>query len=86
MNTKDTSITIKISKELKNNAQNVLNSIEMTMSEAITVFLTQLVNDNGLPFRPQCKNYGKIRQEKDNNDTDTLLLEELFKDDNSTDD
>ena len=41
MNTKDTSITIKISKDLKNNSQDVLNDIGMTMSGAITVFLTQ---------------------------------------------
>ena len=64
MNTKDTSITIKISKDLKNNSQDVLNDIGMTMSGAITVFLTQLVNDNGLPFRPQCKKLWKNTSRK----------------------
>lgn len=87
MNAKaNTSVTVKISKDLKNNAQDVLNDIGMTMSGAITVFLTQLVNDNGLPFRPQRTFLNdpesiKARQdvENDHNLTKVNSLNELWK-------
>ncbi len=48
-------VRLRVDSELKENAENVFNSMGMTISEAIRVFLTQSVNSDGLPFRPHLK-------------------------------
>lgn len=45
-------IRLRIEAGLKKNAENVFQSMGMTMSEAIRIFLVQSVNSAGLPFRP----------------------------------
>ncbi|MCU5775625.1 type II toxin-antitoxin system RelB/DinJ family antitoxin [Erwiniaceae bacterium BAC15a-03b] len=53
-----TSIKMRISEELKNDATDVLRDCGMTVSSAIRLFLEQVVRSQGLPFevkRPSAK-------------------------------
>lgn len=53
METKDkTTMTIRINRQTKDAARQVLDSMGLDMSTAITLFLNQVATDNGLPFRP----------------------------------
>ena len=45
----------RISKELKEQAKIVLNSIGMTTTDAVRIFLQQCVNSGGLPFQPKMR-------------------------------
>lgn len=45
-----TSIKMRISEELKNDASHVLKDCGLTMSNAIRLFLEQVVHTQGLPF------------------------------------
>ena len=48
-------VQARITPELKQEADAVLSEIGMTTAEAIRVFLKQVVNSGGLPFRPIAK-------------------------------
>ena len=48
-------IQAKIDPVVKKNAEAVFSKIGITMSEAIRMFLAQVINDNGLPFQPKAK-------------------------------
>ena len=43
-------IQARIDPDVKNNAQNILNKLNITMSEAISIFLTQVSLNRGIPF------------------------------------
>ena len=43
-------IQARIDPEVKNNAQNILSKLNITMSEAISIFLTQVSLNRGIPF------------------------------------
>jgi DNA-damage-inducible protein J len=43
-------IQARIDPEVKNKAQNILNKLHITMSEAISIFLTQVSLNRGIPF------------------------------------
>lgn len=43
-------MTIRIDPEVKSQADNVLRYLGMTTSEAVTIFLRQVVLNNGIPF------------------------------------
>jgi len=47
---KTTTISVRMDTELKNNAENILVSLELTPSQAITVVYKQMTFQNGLPF------------------------------------
>lgn len=48
----NTTIQARISQELKDEAEAIFAAIGLKTSDAIRMFLTQSVNDKGLPFRP----------------------------------
>lgn len=48
-------IRLRVTQELKANAEIVFEQIGMNMSEALRIFLNQCVNDRGLPFAPHAK-------------------------------
>lgn len=53
MKTKEkTTLTIRVTRQTKEAAREVLEEMGLDMSTAITLFLNQVANDNGLPFRP----------------------------------
>ena len=57
-------LNIRIDKKLKKQATETLKGIGFDMSSAIKVFLTQVVREQGLPFRPS-KDPQKIREKWD---------------------
>ena len=48
-------VQARVSPELKQEAEAVLSEIGLTTADAIRVFLKQVVNSGGLPFRPTIK-------------------------------
>lgn len=46
----DTSMTIRMNKEVKQEAQQIFSSLGMDMTTAINVFLRQAIYHNGFPF------------------------------------
>ena len=49
-------IQTRINPEIKAGAQKVLNKLNMSMSEAISVYLTQITLHNGIPFEIKIPN------------------------------
>jgi DNA-damage-inducible protein J len=47
---KSSAMTIRIDPEIKSQADSVLQYLGMTTSEAVTVFLRQVILNNGIPF------------------------------------
>jgi DNA-damage-inducible protein J len=47
---KSSAMTIRIDPEIKSQADNVLQYLGMTTSEAVTIFLRQVILNNGIPF------------------------------------
>ena len=47
---KSSAMTIRIDPEIKTQADSVLQYLGMTTSEAVTIFLRQVVLNNGIPF------------------------------------
>lgn len=59
-----TTIHVRIDKETKEEANEVLDSLGLDMSTAIKVFLSQVIQNQGLPFTPT-RNPRTIRKEWD---------------------
>ena len=49
-------IQARIDPEVKYNAQKILNKLNITMSEAISIFLTQVSLNRGIPFELKIPN------------------------------
>jgi DNA-damage-inducible protein J len=53
---KSANIQARIDPRVKNNAQKVLNKLHISMSEAISIFLTQVSLNKGIPFEIKVPN------------------------------
>ena len=49
-------IQARIDPEVKNNAQKILSKLNISMSEAISIFLTQISLNRGIPFEIKIPN------------------------------
>lgn len=49
-------IQARIDPEVKNKAQNILSKLNISMSEAISIFLTQVSLNRGIPFEVKIPN------------------------------
>jgi DNA-damage-inducible protein J len=49
----DTTIQVRTTAELKQEADKVLKSLGITLSDGVNMFLRQVVADQGLPFQPK---------------------------------
>jgi len=47
---KSSAMTIRIDPEIKSQADSILQYLGMTTSEAVTIFLRQVILNNGIPF------------------------------------
>jgi len=47
------SLQIRVDEALRNQAQQIANDLGMDLTTAVRIFLKQLVNNKGLPFRPE---------------------------------
>lgn len=54
---KSSSMTIRINPELKSEADAVLNYLGLTTSEAVAIFLRQVVINKGIPFEIKAPQY-----------------------------
>ena len=57
------SLQIRIDENLRNQAQIVAQGIGLDLSSAIRMFLTQMVRENGLPFRPKADPFFSARNQ-----------------------
>jgi len=52
---RSTHVQARVSPELKEQADTILNAMGLKTAEAIRLFLQQVVNTGGLPFQPRTK-------------------------------
>lgn len=52
-------IRVIVDNELKNNAEKILTELDLTMSQAVRMFLKQIVKSKELPFNPYQKTFNK---------------------------
>jgi DNA-damage-inducible protein J len=50
-----TDIRLRVSEDIKIEAEQIFKQMGMTMSEAMRIFLNQCINTGGLPFKPHIK-------------------------------
>ena len=71
-------IQVRVSSEMREEADSIFSSIGLKMGEAIRVFLQQSINSGGLPFQPHVKNpnsetISAMRESEDNKVEKTSL-------------
>ena len=81
---KTATIQTRINPEVKKKAQVIFNKLNLTMSEAISLFLTQVTLHRGIPFEIKIPNEITIKTLKDietgKDLTEATSVEELFED------
>ena len=50
MRSQDVRVTIRVSRELKKNAENLFDYLGLNMSNAVNIFLRKAVDQRGIPF------------------------------------
>jgi addiction module antitoxin, RelB/DinJ family len=58
---KTTTIQARINPEIKTQAQKILNSLHISMSEAISIYLTQIALHKGIPFEIKVPNEQTVK-------------------------
>ena len=53
---KDTTLSLRVDSELKNEVEGILKQLGIPMSTAITIYFNQIKMNNGLPFTPKVIN------------------------------
>lgn len=56
MPTKTTTVTVRLDPKVKNKALKVLNRLGISTSQAVSMYFTQISEEQGLPFRPHIPN------------------------------
>ncbi|HJD56050.1 MAG TPA: type II toxin-antitoxin system RelB/DinJ family antitoxin [Rickettsia endosymbiont of Pyrocoelia pectoralis] len=74
-------IRLRVSEDVKTQAEEIFKQMGMTMSEAMRIFLNQCINSGGLPFKPHIKIPNeetlKAFEDIDNGEFETYTLEEF---------
>lgn len=82
-------LQIRVTPELKNSAEDIFEALGMNTSQAVSIFLKQVVLNSGLPFRvklpkPNMQTLEAINEIEDliskNDPSDRITKEALFKD------
>lgn len=92
MQTASTSVTVRLNKDVKNQAQRIYAELGIDMTTAINVFLRQSIRSNGFPFEvnlnvPNSVTFAAMRATQNNEDMhgpfDSVeaLMEDLNADD-----
>ena len=80
---KSATITARMTKETKKNAENVFKELGISSSEAINLFYKQVILNQGLPFDVKIPNSDTLKAimdvEKNNNLTRCENAEDMFK-------
>ena len=81
---KTATIQTRINPELKEKAQAIFNKLNLTMSEAISLYLTQVTLQRGIPFEIKIPNEVTLKTlrniEKGVGLNETSSVDELFED------
>ena len=81
---KTATIQTRINPELKEKAQAIFNKLNLTMSEAISIYLTQVTLQRGIPFEIKIPNEVTLKTlrniEKGVGLNETSSVDELFED------
>lgn len=77
--TKSASVRARIEPHVKKNAEHVLDQLGLSMSEAISLYLNQIVHHNGIPFSIKIPNEEtrKAIQEAREGKTTIVTMNEL---------
>ena len=79
---KTATIQTRVDPEIKRNAQNILNRLNISMSEAISMYLSQITLHKGIPFEIKIPNSITAQTLKDSEDGKELHtvadVDELF--------
>ena len=79
---KTATIQTRVDPEIKRNAQNILNRLNISMSEAISMYLSQITLHKGIPFEIKIPNSTTAQTLKDSEDGKELHtvadVDELF--------
>lgn len=74
-------IRLRLSSEVKKDAEAIFNDMGMSIGDAVRIFLKQSINSGGLPFQPHIKNPNietlKAFTELETNNYDDLSLAEF---------
>jgi DNA-damage-inducible protein J len=65
--------------DIKKQAENILKMLGLSTTEAINIFLCQVIINKGLPFEVKIPNKETIRAMKDTNLIKAENIEDLFK-------
>ena len=58
MQAQDVQVTIRVNRELKENAETLFDYLGLNMSNAVNIFLQKAVDQKGIPFSINTDNYG----------------------------
>lgn len=59
--TKDTAIRVRIHRKTKDSAEKILRSMGMTMSQAINMYLVQIIANRSIPFSVEVPNKETVK-------------------------
>ena len=59
--TKDTAIRVRVNHKIKDNAEDILRSMGMTMSQAVNVYLTRIIASKSIPFNIEMPNKETVK-------------------------
>ena len=84
---KTATIQSRVDPEIKRNAQKILSTLNISMSEAISIYLTQITLNKGIPFEIKIPNKLTVRILKESENRKELHkvsdVDELFQELNS---
>ena len=84
---KTATIQTRVDPEIKRNAQKILSTLNISMSEAISIYLTQITLNKGIPFEIKIPNKLTVRILKESENRKELHkvsdVDELFQELNS---
>jgi len=84
---KTSTIQTRVDPEIKRNAQKILSTLNISMSEAISIYLTQITLNKGIPFEIKIPNKLTVRILKESENRKELHkvsdVDELFQELNS---
>ncbi|HCK99967.1 MAG TPA: type II toxin-antitoxin system antitoxin, RelB/DinJ family [Candidatus Marinimicrobia bacterium] len=59
------SVNVRVSKKVKTDAESVLSKLGLTMSDAVNIYLRQIVLNGGIPFDLRLPNRKTVRAMRD---------------------
>lgn len=61
---KSATVNVRISEDVKNTAENILNKLGLSRATAIDLFYRQIIINNGLPFEVKIPSLNQLSKEK----------------------